>query len=102
MKNFSIKRQKIRDKQQSTGINLSSCGEIEKRETNKVNQETRDNDHWPIPDHSLMSRQLLDNHPGEKIVDDHPACGAPSVYVPARSAIETVLIMNCFDPNLCR
>ena len=59
MKNFSIKRQKIRDNddgchdvpdqvvrglkkrdakgQQSTGINLSSCGEIEKRETNKVN-----------------------------------------------------------------
>ena len=110
IKNFSIKRQKIRDNddrchdvpdqvihglkkrdakgQQSTGINLSSCGEIEKRETNKVNQETRDNDHWPIPDHSLMSRQLFDNHPGKKVVDDHPPCGAPSVYVPARSAFQ--------------
>ena len=114
LSDFSIKRQKIRDndqaarglkkrgakRQQSTGIYLSSCGAVEKRETNKCSikkQETTTTG-LVIPDHSLMSRQLLDNHPGKKIVDDHPPCGAPSVYVPARWNLN-FLIMNCLIPN---
>ena len=34
----------------------------------------RDNIHSNIPDHSLMSRQLLDNHPSKKVVDDDLSC----------------------------
>ena len=125
IKCFSIKRQKIRDndqvarglkkrgakRQQSTGIYLSSCGAVEKRETNKCSikkQETTTTG-LVIPDHSLMSRQLLDNHPGKKIVDDHPPCGAPSVYVPACDGQfnffdhelfrSQTLTMNCSDPT---
>ena len=59
------KRETSRDNNR-WNIPRSSCGAIEKRETNKFSIKR----HWTIPNHSLMSRQLLYNHPSKKVVDD--------------------------------